>query len=237
MGGAAVQASSSASYGGFIGYNTQMDQLVLGFDIGYTHVRSLNTMSSDLISRIVQTSDGYENTVSIVGQSSMKLIDYATLRGRAGYAMGQFLPYAMIGGAIGRFNYANSATVFATGNGHLGRRRFAYTLGPITRTDGKDNAFAAGLLVGAGLDVAITATCSCAGNGSSSPSSRSAASAATSIPCAPASACGSSGSRSGFPDRPICRWCGELTACFALAYARQRDTPPQRGAPIWKDRP
>ena len=41
----------------------------------------------------------------------MKLVDYATLRGRAGYAFGNFLPYAVIGAAAGRFNYATTVTV------------------------------------------------------------------------------------------------------------------------------
>ena len=43
--------------------------------------------------------------------SSIKLIDYGTFRGRAGYAFGQFLPYAVLGGAVGRFNYTNTSTV------------------------------------------------------------------------------------------------------------------------------
>ena len=48
--------------------------------------------------------------MTIKAQSSIKLVDYATLRARAGYAFGQFLPYALVGGAVGRFNYSTSAT-------------------------------------------------------------------------------------------------------------------------------
>ena len=51
------------------------------------------------------------------------------IRARAGYAVGPFLPYALLGGAIGRFNY---------GNPTLGR--------------GKINAFNAGFLTGLGVD-------------------------------------------------------------------------------------
>ena len=43
--------------------------------------------------------------------SPVKLVDYATLRGRAGYAWGQFLPYAAVGIAAGRFNYETTVTV------------------------------------------------------------------------------------------------------------------------------
>ena len=46
----------------------------------------------------------------------MKLVDYATLRGRAGYAFGNFLPYAVIGAAAGRFNYATTVTVHSAGH-------------------------------------------------------------------------------------------------------------------------
>src|SRR6202158_1065050 len=103
--------TNGRSYGAFLGYNMQWSELVLGVDLAYNRLLSMQSSASDSIRRIVTTSDGVQHDVTISAQSSLKLIDYATLRGRAGYAFGQSLPYAVIGGAVGRFNYSNSATV------------------------------------------------------------------------------------------------------------------------------
>jgi opacity protein-like surface antigen len=54
---------------------------------------------------------------------------------RAGYAIGQFLPYAVLGVAIGRFNYGS-------------------VIGGLFV--GKDNAFDAGFVTGLGVDWAVT---------------------------------------------------------------------------------
>ncbi len=145
--------SNGTSYGGFIGYNYQMDQLVLGFDIGYSRPKQLQTGVIDSIHRSVTTSDGYFNDISIDGQSTARLVDYATLRGRAGYAVEQFLPYGMLGLAVGRFNITNSATVNVVSTDPLG---VMPTLGlSETRSEGKNNAFAVGFLAGAGVDIAV----------------------------------------------------------------------------------
>jgi opacity protein-like surface antigen len=67
--------------------------------------------------------------------ATFKLVDYATFRGRAGYAVGPFLPYAVLGVAVGRFNYSNLIAGTFTG---------------------KDNAYDAGFVTGLGVDWAIT---------------------------------------------------------------------------------
>jgi outer membrane immunogenic protein len=111
--------SAAGSYGGFIGYNTQQwdPQLVLGFEVGYNRPASLETSS-----------------ISTAGtaMSSYKLVDYVTLRGRAGYAVGRFLPYAVLGAALGRVNYATPTT----GSSHY-------------------NVFPVGFVAGLGIDVPL----------------------------------------------------------------------------------
>jgi opacity protein-like surface antigen len=141
--------TNSMQYGAFIGYNVQWDQLVVGGDIAYNRMSSMESSASDTITRLVTTSDAVNHTVTITGQSSIKLIDYATFRARAGYAFGQFLPYAVIGGAVGRFNYATSATVTDIQTNPAG------TFGPITSTDGKNNVVVGGVVAGLGMDVAL----------------------------------------------------------------------------------
>jgi outer membrane immunogenic protein len=110
--------TNSFSFGGFLGYNVQWDDLILSIDATYTRPSSLNTTS---------TSAG--------ASSSMKLIDYATVRGRAGYAIGQFLPYAFLGVAVGRMNHSTVVGGVITSN--------------------RDNAIDGGVTAGLGIDVAF----------------------------------------------------------------------------------
>jgi outer membrane immunogenic protein len=143
--------TNSMQYGAFLGYNMQWDSLVLGLDLGYNHLNSMQAGTSDTIARQVTTSDTAVHDVTINSSASLRLIDYATFRARAGYVFGQFLPYAIIGGAVGRFNYTASATVtdLWTLNG------VTTNYAPGTQTDTKNNAFAAGFVTGLGLDVAL----------------------------------------------------------------------------------
>lgn len=142
--------TSSQSFGLFLGYNMQWDDLVLGADIAYNRPHKLEPAASDSISRSVTLSNADVDDVTITASSSIRLVDYGTFRGRAGYAFGQFLPYAVFGGAVGRFNYTTTSTVNFLQNGLV-------PLGfPATQTDNQSNKFGYGFLWGLGMDVAIT---------------------------------------------------------------------------------
>ena len=143
--------TNGRQYGAFLGYNFQWDQLVLGIDGAYNRATTINSSATDSITRIVTTSDSVQHNVTIDASSSLTLIDYATLRARAGYAMGQFLPYAVVGAAVGRFNYANAATVTDI-------QTVASVVQPAfvqSGSNGKSNAITGGFVVGLGLDVAV----------------------------------------------------------------------------------
>jgi len=149
--------TSGQSYGVFLGYNMQWDDLVLGADIAYNKVSHANPSANDSINRIVTLNDATSTSdnVSIAASSSIKLIDYGTFRGRAGYAFGQFLPYAVFGGAVGRFDYTTTSTVtvIQTPTNPPGAPS---TFGPVTTTDSQSNKFGYGFVYGLGMDVAIT---------------------------------------------------------------------------------
>jgi outer membrane immunogenic protein len=150
-------STSGRQYGVFLGYTFQSDQLVTGFDVAYNRLSTLETSASDSIARQVTTSDTFVNQVDIVAQSSLKLIDYATMRARAGYAFGQFLPYAMVGGAVGRFNYSTTATTTVSGNSPtIPPPNNVYGPTTDTQSNSKNNAITGGFLFGLGMDVAIT---------------------------------------------------------------------------------
>ncbi len=148
-------STNSMQYGGFVGYNWQWDQLVLGLDFGYSHMSSMANSASESLGRTVTTTDKIQHDVTITAQSSIKLIDYAALRGRAGYAFGQFLPYATLGFAVGRFNYSNTVA--------LTDAQTDVTTPPGTflgtfvdsASDTKDNTFQVGFVAGLGMDVQV----------------------------------------------------------------------------------
>jgi outer membrane immunogenic protein len=108
-----TESTNSPQFGGFLGYNMQWETLVLGVEGAYNRPNSLNSSAAN------------------GGQTATyKLIDYGTVRARAGYAFDRFLPYAFLGGAIGRVNYN-------------------------TPSASRDNAFTPGFEAGLGIDVAI----------------------------------------------------------------------------------
>lgn len=143
--------TNSKNYGAFLGYNYQWDALVLGFDGAYNKLSGANAQASDGMTRIVTTSDSVQHTVTIAASSSITLVDYATMRMRAGYAFGQFLGYGFVGGAVGRFNYTTTSTV--TDSQLSGG--ITTVFGPVTQTDSKNNAIVGGFTAGLGMDVAL----------------------------------------------------------------------------------
>lgn len=147
--------TNSRQYGAFLGYNWQWDQLVIGVDVAYNNTPSLQTSASDSIARqVVTTPDNVNNAVTITAQSSVKLVDYATMRARFGYSMGQFLPYAVLGGAVGRFNYANTETTINVGTPPAGSPVLPFSTID-TESNSKNNAITGGVLAGLGIDVAV----------------------------------------------------------------------------------
>lgn len=114
---AGQQSTTGRQFGAFIGYNSQWDGVVLGAEAAYNKASGLST----------------SQTVGIAS-GSITLNDYATARVRAGYPMGQFLPYAFLGAAVGRFDYLVTNGIWF---------------------DSRSQAFALGLTAGLGADVLI----------------------------------------------------------------------------------
>jgi len=161
-------AQTAPLSGGFVGYNTEWEDLILGLEVNYNHL-SLSASSVDSLSRSFTDSTNvpaghrYFYTITVGAQSSLKLTDIAELRGRAGWESGIFLPYLFAGFALGRGNYSTTANVSYT----------AYDtpdvqtpptpqLTPLpdlafsaTQTNGQNNALLYGFAVGMGTDVAL----------------------------------------------------------------------------------
>lgn len=147
------KASSSAiGYGGFMGYNWQWADAVLGVDATWVH-GSLRTSSTETIRRLFSTTDGYNNDVRVDASASMTVKDYGSIRGRAGYAFGNILPYATIGVALGRGDLVRSATVTASGTSTTGGPAYGPTT--LTRSETEASKIMYGWALGAGFDLQV----------------------------------------------------------------------------------
>ncbi len=161
------ESTRHSNYGAFLGYNFQLaDQLVLGPEVNYSHV-GLNSNTSDTITRIIQndsqapTGHHFFYTTTVSGNASVQITDFATFRVRAGWQVGQFLPYAFGGLAVGRANYSRSATVAYTTEDipdttdPVTPPNPPPNFGPVSRSEAQGNAIAYGFAAGLGVDVAI----------------------------------------------------------------------------------
>jgi outer membrane immunogenic protein len=140
------KGSAVAPGGGvFLGYNTQWQDLILGVEATYTHTNLNMTPSSTPVGRLFTDTN---TTVIVSGSANLNLTDYGTARGRAGYVIGNFLPYAFIGMAVGRASYNVATTTLYQDT----------TSGVLTfpNSTGQNNALLWGYTVGTGLDWAVT---------------------------------------------------------------------------------
>ena len=109
-------STNAFGFGGFFGYNSVWEELILGWEFNYVHT-SLNTGASDTLSRIFSSDAGvpaghhfvYDVTVS--GNANIRVTDLVMFRGRAGWTVGNFLPYAFIAPGVARADVTRAATV------------------------------------------------------------------------------------------------------------------------------
>ncbi len=170
--------ANSASFGGFIGYNYEWEDVITGLELNYNHFLSLSTSINGLIKRSFTDSTNlpsghnyFYDPFTVGVQSSIHITDIATFRVRAGWEAGSFLPYAFGGLAVGRADTSTSAYVsysfqdvpnvqtpplpcltgYAMGGG-------CATVGPVTDTNGtfQNGAYAYGVATGLGVDIAVT---------------------------------------------------------------------------------
>jgi opacity protein-like surface antigen len=135
--------------GGFVGYNSQWDDIVLSIELNYMHGKFGGT-ESDSLSRFFVDSNRTTDTVTYQSIASMQVSDMGTLRGRAGYALGVFLPYAFGGVALGQANIIRTAHIFGTQvNGGIN------VPFDVSATDAKNSHFIYGYSAGLGVDVML----------------------------------------------------------------------------------
>src|SRR5690242_6060880 len=101
--------TTGSSFGGFVGYSTQWDGAVVGIEANYNRT-DLSLSSTDSMRRTFSVSTG-NNDIQVDANASTHVTDYGSLRVRGGWAMGNFLPYATLGLAVGRADVVRNVTV------------------------------------------------------------------------------------------------------------------------------
>jgi outer membrane immunogenic protein len=149
-----------SQFGGYVGYSTQWQDLILGLEGNVNRSSlSLNAPSTPIARLTPADSNGNTYAVVISGNGTVTNLDYGTLRARAGWIMGNFLPYGFAGLAVGRADVNIKATVAGEQNPPaIGSCASSPTCVPFafTSTSGKDGSWLYGFTVGAGIDVAVT---------------------------------------------------------------------------------
>ncbi|WP_249225344.1 outer membrane protein [Tardiphaga alba] len=94
--GLASPQDNSTAFGGFVGYNSQWDDVVIGLEANYIH-GSYKTVTS----AAAGSTDSLGTPLTTSSTATIKIDDFGSLRLRAGYVAGSFLPYAFVGVGAG----------------------------------------------------------------------------------------------------------------------------------------
>ena len=108
-------SSGGASYGGFVGYNWQWDDVILGAELNYSHmsigVGAQNSVGPIPIAGAPQGASTVLYSVTLTSAASLTIHDIMTARARAGWTFDRFMPYAFAGVAVGRADISSFATL------------------------------------------------------------------------------------------------------------------------------
>jgi opacity protein-like surface antigen len=141
-------------FGGFIGYNSQWTDVVLGVEANYMHGK-FGGSQTDSMSRFFTLPSGYTDSVTYEGTAKMSISDMGTLRARAGYAYGSFLPYAFAGVALGQADIIRTAHVFGVQVNAAAAPGFTNVPFDLTGTEAQYSKLIYGYSFGVGTDIML----------------------------------------------------------------------------------
>lgn len=161
------------SYGGFVGYNYQIDDVVMGFELNFSR-SAVQASQTDTASRNYYVCAGAPTSSSscaspgvlestkftVTNNGTATVNDYGTLRARFGWAYGNFLPYVFGGVSVSQIDtmrlvnvtYASYCTVASGSCIPIGNS----STGGITQSDLSHGKWVLGFDAGLGIDYALT---------------------------------------------------------------------------------
>ncbi|HTZ01189.1 MAG TPA: hypothetical protein VMC05_02570 [Xanthobacteraceae bacterium] len=161
-----TRSAGSDDIGGFVGYNSQWQDIVLGLEANYNRV-SIAASSSGFEERTFFDSNSlpanhnYFYDVKVSAQAQLQMTDLAEFRARAGVAVSNYLPYAFVGFAVGRASYSNVATVEYTAVDYPAVTTpptaplADLSFGPVSQGQAQNNTYVYGLSTGGGVDIGL----------------------------------------------------------------------------------
>jgi opacity protein-like surface antigen len=147
-------SKQSTGFGGFVGYNAQWDDAVIGVEASYLH-GEFGGAGSGSMSRFFTTSTGYTDDVTYTGTAAMKIHDMGSLRVRGGWAWNSFMPYAFAGVAMGMADIAKTSHVFGTQVNLSAAPGFTNVPFDLSTASVQNNHFIFGYSAGLGVDVML----------------------------------------------------------------------------------
>jgi outer membrane immunogenic protein len=163
--------TQSAGFGAFVGRNWQWEDLVFGFEANYNFFSNLQSSSTNSMTRtiwpseIAPTGHKYSYDTTLSGSAGLQLKDVVTLRSRAGWVVGNALPYIFGGVAIGRVDVARSASVtwdkydnwdetivIGANSFIVNRHDYMFSGTPAAAYERRSNSFVPGWTAGLGME-------------------------------------------------------------------------------------
>jgi outer membrane immunogenic protein len=141
-------------FGGFTGYNWQWTDVVVGVELNYMHGK-FGGSQTDSMSRFFSLQSGYTDGVTYEGTAKMNISDAGTLRARAGYSWGVFLPYAFAGVALGQADIVRTAHIFGTQVNPAAPVGFQNVPFDVSATDAQYSKLIYGYSFGVGTDIML----------------------------------------------------------------------------------
>lgn len=141
-------------WGGFTGYNSQWTDVVVGVELNYMHGK-FGGSQTDSMSRFFTLPSGYTDSVTYQGTAKMSISDMGSLRARAGYSWGVFLPYAFAGVALGQADIVRTAHVFGTQVNAAAAPGFQNVPFDLSATDAQYSKLIYGYSFGVGTDIML----------------------------------------------------------------------------------
>jgi len=111
-----VYNTKGPSFGGFAGYNYQIDEFVFGFELNFNR-STMSASGSDVEERtydifVPATSTTlWQTTVKATAAAAVQLNNYGSFRLRGGWAFGNFLPYLFAGVSVAQVDATRSVSL------------------------------------------------------------------------------------------------------------------------------
>jgi outer membrane immunogenic protein len=162
-----TNAQTTSGFGAFVGRNYQFADIVLGVEANYNYYASSFGSSTSASLGPIQVAepglilpagDTAVDGVSLNGNAALQVKDELTFRGRAGWATGDFLPYAFGGLAVGRMDVTRTVTSSVERtiyDSSGGSNSFSLPQFALTTTDARSNNFALGWTAGLGVEYMV----------------------------------------------------------------------------------